>query len=203
MSPWGRWRERTPLCARFGAGSTVPSLLRGARASPGRIPRPRRVCSSLDAGIEHPRGSGTSRGGRLMDPLTQTWIFHRPAGALQPERGREEAKETRSLVMGSRQGWVAAGVPYASLMCPCPLMVRLLCPVKGGEARAGDHRVQFGSLRYPGGEVDEPRTSPAFGALSRICLLRENTPCCSVSRSKAKDLRHSVLPPLSGMQYVT
>lgn len=115
--PLGGDGERGDLCVLLSVlDPRSHPCLRGARAPPGRIPRPRRICSSLDAGIEHPRGSGTSRGGRLMDPLTQTWIFHRPAGALQPERGREEAKETRSLVTGSRQCWVAAGVPYASLI---------------------------------------------------------------------------------------
>lgn len=35
-SPWGRWRERGPLCAPFGAGSTVPSLLARGKSPPGK-----------------------------------------------------------------------------------------------------------------------------------------------------------------------
>lgn len=78
------------------AGSRVLLCLPGVRA-----PRVQCICSSLAGGVEHhaaPQGLGMSQG-----TLTQTWLFHCPMGVPQLEQGREEAKETGSLVTGSCQ----------------------------------------------------------------------------------------------------
>lgn len=56
--------------------------------------------------------------------------------------------------------------------------------------------MQFGSLWYPGGEPEELWTSLAFRALSQICLVGENIPCCLVIWGKVKELECSVFLPL-------
>lgn len=57
-------------------------------------------------------------------------------------------------------------------------------PSRAARSLSRDHWVEFGSLWYLGGELDEPWTCLAFRALCQICLLGG----CSVSRDRAQEL---------------